>query len=59
MSELILYTPEDERDQIKLRAKDHTVWLSQREIAEPRQADAQDDAELKALENTLMKRPKP
>ena len=34
MSELILYTTEDGRSQIKLRAKDHTVWLSQREMAE-------------------------
>lgn len=34
MSELILYTTEDGRSQIKLRAKDQTVWLSQREMAE-------------------------
>jgi len=34
VSELILYTTEDGRSQIKLRAKDHTVWLSQREMAE-------------------------
>lgn len=34
MSELILYTTEDGRSQIKLRAKDRTVWLSQREMAE-------------------------
>lgn len=105
MSELILYTTEDGRSQIKLRAKDQTVWLSQREMAElfdvstdnvglhlknifddgelshaqmerattalyldydqrrkqeeARQAGAQDEAELKALENTLKKRPKP
>lgn len=34
MSELILYATEDGRSQIKLRAKDQTVWLSQREMAE-------------------------
>ncbi|OCX67545.1 hydroxyacid dehydrogenase [Acidithiobacillus thiooxidans] len=34
MSELILYTTEDGRSQIKLRAKDQTVWLSQREMAQ-------------------------
>lgn len=34
MSELILYITEDGRSQIKLRAKDQTVWLSQREMAE-------------------------
>ena len=34
MSELILYTTEDGRSQIKLRAKDQTVWLSQQEMAE-------------------------
>lgn len=34
MSELILYTTDDGRSQIKLRAKDETVWLSQREMAE-------------------------
>lgn len=34
MSDLILYTTEDGRSQIKLRAKDQTVWLSQREMAE-------------------------
>jgi len=34
MTELILYTTEDGRSQIKLRAKDQTVWLSQREMAE-------------------------
>ena len=31
---LILYTTEDGKSQIQLRAKDHTVWLSQREMAE-------------------------
>jgi hypothetical protein len=31
MSDLILYTTEDGRSQIKLRAKVQTVWLSQRE----------------------------
>ncbi len=31
---LILYTTEDGRSQIQLRAKDQTVWLSQREMAQ-------------------------
>jgi hypothetical protein len=34
MSELILYTTEDGRSQIKLRAKEQTVWLSQREMGQ-------------------------
>jgi hypothetical protein len=34
MSALILYTTEDGRSQIKLRAKDETVWLSQREMSQ-------------------------
>jgi hypothetical protein len=34
MSDLILYTTEDGQSQIRLRAKDHTVWLSQREMAQ-------------------------
>ena len=34
MSDLILYTTEDGRSQIKLHARDQTVWLSQREMAE-------------------------
>lgn len=34
MTDLILYTTEDGRSQIRLRAKDQTVWLSQREIAQ-------------------------
>lgn len=34
MSELILYTTEDGRSQIRLRAKDQTVCLTQREMAE-------------------------
>ncbi len=34
MNDLILYTTEDGRSQIKLRAKDETVWLTQLEIAE-------------------------
>ena len=33
MNDLILYTTEDGRSQIRLRAKDHTVWLSQREMS--------------------------
>lgn len=34
MNDLILYTTEDGRSQIKLRARDQTVWLSQREMAQ-------------------------
>jgi hypothetical protein len=34
MSNLILYTSDDGTSQIQLRAKDQTVWLSQREMAE-------------------------
>ena len=34
MTDLILYTTEDGRCQIKLRAKDQTVWLTQREMAQ-------------------------
>ena len=34
MNDLILYTTEDGRSQIKLRAKDQTVWLSQRGMAQ-------------------------
>ena len=34
MSNLILYTTEDGRSQITLRAKDQTVWLTQREMAQ-------------------------
>ncbi len=34
MSALILYTTEDGKSRIQLRAKDHTVWLSQREMAQ-------------------------
>lgn len=34
MSDLILYTTEDGRSQIRLRAKDQTVWLTQREMAQ-------------------------
>jgi hypothetical protein len=34
MNDLILYTTEDGKSQIKLRAKQQTVWLSQREMAE-------------------------
>lgn len=34
MSDLVLYTTEDGRSQIKLRAKDQTVWLTQREMAQ-------------------------
>ena len=34
MSELVLYTTEDGRSQIKLRARDQTVWLTQREMSQ-------------------------
>ena len=34
MTDLILYTTDDGRSQITLRAKDETVWLTQREMAE-------------------------
>jgi hypothetical protein len=34
MNDLILYTTDDGRTQIKLRAKDQTVWLTQRETAQ-------------------------
>lgn len=34
MNDLILYTTEDGRSQIKLRAQEHTVWLTQLEMAE-------------------------
>lgn len=34
MNDLILYTTDDGRSQIRLRAKDQTVWLSQREMSQ-------------------------
>ena len=34
MSDLILYTTEDGRSKVKLRAKDQTVWLTQRDMAQ-------------------------
>jgi hypothetical protein len=34
MNDLILYTTDDGRSQIKLRAMDQTVWLTQREMAQ-------------------------
>lgn len=34
MSELILYTTEDGRSQIQLRAQEQTVWLTQLEMAQ-------------------------
>jgi len=34
MSDLILYTSEDGKSRLQLRAKDETVWLSQREMGE-------------------------
>ena len=41
MSELILYTTEDGRSQIKLRAEQQTVWLTQLEMAELSDASKQ------------------
>jgi hypothetical protein len=34
VNDLILYTTDDGRSQIKLRAEQHTVWLTQLEMAE-------------------------
>lgn len=34
MTDLIIYTTEDGRSQIRLRADQHTVWLTQLEMAE-------------------------
>ncbi len=34
MNDLILYTTEDGRSQTKLRAKDQTVWLTQRKMSQ-------------------------
>ena len=34
MNDLILYTTEDGRSEIKLRAQEQTVWLTQLEMAE-------------------------
>lgn len=34
MTDLVLYTTEDGRSQIKLRAQEQTVWLTQLEMAE-------------------------
>jgi len=34
MNDLILYTTEDGRSQIKLRARNQTVWLTQREMSQ-------------------------
>ena len=34
MNDLILYTTDDGRSQLKLRAKDQTVWLTQREMSQ-------------------------
>jgi hypothetical protein len=69
MSELILHTTDDGRSQIKLRAEQQTGGLTQLDMAELFDATKQNislylkdvfrDGELKALENTLKKRPKP
>ena len=34
MNDLILYTTDDGRSQVQLRAKDQTVWLTQRDMAQ-------------------------
>lgn len=34
MNDLILYTTDDGKSRIQLRAKDQTVWLSQREMSQ-------------------------
>jgi hypothetical protein len=34
MNDLILYTTDDGRSQINLLAKDQTVWLTQRDMAQ-------------------------
>jgi hypothetical protein len=57
MSNLILYTTEDGKSQVQLRADLDTV--QRRKAEEAHAADAQDEAELKALENTINNRPKP
>jgi hypothetical protein len=57
MSNLILYTTEDGKSQVQLRADLGTV--QRRKAEEAHAADAQDEAELKALENTINNRPKP
>lgn len=59
MSELILYTIEGGPSQIKLRAKYRTVWLFPLLTHAGEVGHAQDEAELKVLENTLQKRHKP
>lgn len=70
MSALTLYTTEDGKSRIQLRAKDRTVWFSQREMAELFDVStdniglhlknlSEDEAELKALESTIKNRPKP
>jgi hypothetical protein len=50
MTDLILYTTEDGRSQIKLRAQEQTVWLTQLEMAELFQTSKQNIAKhLKAI----------
>ena len=34
MNDLILYTTDDGKSQVQLRAKDQTVWLTQKEMAQ-------------------------
>jgi hypothetical protein len=60
MNELILYTTEEGRSQIKLLATArHLDFDQRRKQEEARLANAQDDAELSALENTLKTHSKP
>lgn len=63
MNDLILYTTEDGRSQIKLRAQEQThtgdLYLKfdqDRKRQEPIQADKQDEAELTALESQIKRR---
>jgi hypothetical protein len=57
MSGLILYTTQDGRNQIQLRAKSETVWLSQRDMAELFEvlthAGTVSHAQMEARTNTL------
>jgi hypothetical protein len=73
MTDVILCTTEDGPSQIKLRAQEQTVWLTQLEMAELFDATTQnislhlknvfeggelDEADLNALENKLKSRRK-
>ena len=49
MTEVVLYTTEDGRSQIKLRAQEQTVWLTRLEMAELCDATKQNILHLKNL----------